>query len=104
MELIDVHIVELLSFILGLISLLLVVPWIITHKKTWGWVFPALVFFGHLEVFYFFVNLENLGLWIRPYSDYFTIWSAVIRLQGIFSFFAVLAITIPWRKIWKYTG
>ena len=98
---------EFLSFLQWVILLLSTVNFVLSHywifqnKKKWRYSLPILLFSFHSIIFYTVLKLEVSNLFVRPYYEFFTDWSVILRLQVVLSVTLILTLLIDWGELWK---
>lgn len=63
------------------------------------YLYNAIVYLIHILIFYSFVFSERYDGFIRPYHDFFTNWSAMIRFHGLIAIMFVLLYFVKWKRV-----
>jgi len=82
---------NIVLFILGLIVISVSFYLLVSKDYPWFVTLPIFVYGLHFSTFYGFVTFSQLTNHVLN-SEYMTLWSAVLRFQGITTFLAMLFI------------
>lgn len=91
---------NVILFVSGIILICASFYFLVTRKKCWFLVLPLFAYGVHFSIFYGFITFAQLTGNILD-SETMTLWSAILRSQGIMTAFAMLII-IQFTWGWKF--
>jgi uncharacterized membrane protein YdjX (TVP38/TMEM64 family) len=94
-------IIQDVNLVLTAITMLAVVLWTVEDKERWRYAGAILLVLLHMLIFYTVVLLDTVGIFTRPFEDFFTLWSSYVRTHLLISTLTSFCILIEWKKLWK---
>ena len=94
-------IIQDLNLILTAVAIFVIVLWALEDKDRWRYAGAILLVLTHMLVFYTAILFESVGIFTRPFEDFFTWWSSYVRTHLLISTLTSFCILIEWKKLWK---
>lgn len=90
---------QYLSFIFTIFDLILCIILIKFYKNLRIYLINASIYLGHILLFYFALIEETIENVARPYPEFFTQWSAIIRLHELITTMFILLYFVKWNVV-----
>jgi hypothetical protein len=94
-------IIQYINLFLVMFSIVVIVLWYIEDRERWRYAATILLVLSHMLVFYLALFSENVGIFTRPFEDFFTFWSSLLRTHLLIATITSFCILIEWKNLWK---
>lgn len=94
-----IQVIQLVIFVAVLMSIGMAIVYIRRKPSQWYYMIPPTAWLAQLLGFYFMVGIRDFTS-LSILLD-FTLWSAILRLQGVFIIFGILFMLVYERLFFK---
>ena len=91
--------IQYLSFFSTIFDLILCLILLKLYKNIRIYLLNAVVYLSHVLLFYLALIEESLDHVIRPYPEFFTQWSGLLRFHGIITGMFILLYFVKWNIV-----